>query len=234
MYHSGNYLTPRIYNGGLNQCSLFCHLEWRPGKITRFTNFSQPAIISSFVVQIFGAWRNWRVYAASIAFRRHRQGILILSAGVLINIFLPSFLWAETLTWSKNRIGLSIMINAIFTKSWFISTSQLIQGGGQESDNSIDHFANRKTKELEYWFKEIALIKSRIRTQSKKGFSIDYPNALKVPQFSYNLHVLLGMKMTWLPRLMWLIAILSFSAHIYASVFRYYKWRRNLNRILTS
>lgn len=47
-------------------------------------------------------------------------------------------------------LGLSIIIDALFTKSWFISTSELIQGGGEKSDISIDHFANREIEEPEY------------------------------------------------------------------------------------
>lgn len=134
-------------------------------------------------------------------FRKHQQATLILPAGVLIKNFLP-FLWAQTLTWSKNRIEGPINHNQRPFHQTLVYLNVIANPRGRSRfwHSSTDHFANRKIKEPEHWFKDTALIKSRIRTQSKKAFSIDYLNATMVPQFSYNLHVLLRTRMKRLPR----------------------------------
>lgn len=90
-----------------------------------------------------------------------------------------------------------------------------------------------RSKEPDCWSKDTALIKARIRIQSKKAFWIDYLDALTVPQFSYNFPALLEMKMRWLPPLMWLLAMLCLSAHMYSSALGCYKWNRNFNRIFS-
>lgn len=164
----------------------------------------------------------WEFTRLAKPFRKHQQGTFDFACRCSYKD-LPSFLWAQTLTWSKNLLEGPITHNQRPFPQTLVYLN-VIANPRRRSWIWHSSIANRKIKKPKHWSKDTALIKSRIRTQSKKAFSIDYLNATMMPQFSYNLHVLLRTRMRRLP-------ILSLSADMYASVFGYHKWHCILIRI---